>query len=260
MDRHIADLLAAAARKYDYPKTRLTLASATYPAAFEAQGVTYGIINQAALTYPQFEAGIASDLRSGNPERRQLGFLSVIFWGHLSRNERFALHKAKLAAHMEDADLGAHLTAVIARVDAGEFGQALAACEPLHGVGSTSFASKLVACLAPERCGIFDQQIYRYLAAIRLEPNKSALEAWLDEHLGAWAWTAQGTFSSGQTVAMSRGYQAWCEFLRHAASQLSDLAPRPSAPWRAIDVERAIFVCAKDANRKREKARATRPE
>lgn len=260
MDRHVADSLAQAARQYDYPKQRLVFVPATVPPAFATQDVAYGVVDQKSLPYPEFEAGIASDLRSEDPERRRLGFLSVIFWGHLSRNERFALHKAKLAAQSRDADLKTHLAAVIAHVDAGEFGRALIACEPLHGVGSTSFASKLVACLAPERCGIFDQQIYRYLAVIRLEPNKNALETWLDKQVGAWAWTAQGTFSGGQSVAMSRGYQAWCDFLFRAASRLSSLAPRTDAPWRAIDVERAIFICARNANRKGEKGRAARPE
>lgn len=260
MDRLVAHLLAAAADQYDYPRQRLAFAPAAVRSGFEVQDIAYDVLDESGLPYRAFEAGIASDLRSEDSERRRLGFLSVIFWGHVSRNERFALHKAKLAAQMRDADLGAHLAAVSAHVDAGRFGQALIACKPLYGIGSTSFASKLVACLAPERCGIFDQQIYRYLAAIRLEPNKNSLEAWLDEHVGAWAWTAQGTFGRGQVDHMSRGYQTWCEFLFRAASQLSSLAPRADAPWRAIDVERAIFVCARNANRKGGKGRAARPE
>lgn len=252
MDRSVVELLVGAAAQFTYLKERLAFATATTPTVFAAHGVAYSVLPQAELSYPEFGTGIAEDLRSELPGAPRLGFLSVIFWGHISRNREFALHKAKLAAQMAEADFHAHLAAVIAHVDRGEFGQALIACAPLHGIGSTSFASKLVACLAPEHCGVFDQQIYRYLARLRSAPTKDAFETWLDAQVGPWAWTAQGTFGASTNEAMARGYQAWCAFLSDTAAQLN--ARQTSSPWfpvawRAVDVERAIFARATGAAR-----------
>jgi hypothetical protein len=244
MDRGISEALAQAAACYNYPKTLLTYDPSASLPHFVALGFAVSAGDRTHLSYPAFEQEIGDQLRSQDPARARLGLASVVYWGHLSRNHGIA---AIQAAKAIEANAGI-LSRVAAHVDQGRLGDALVLTGELPAIGSTSFGSKVIAFLAPEAAGVFDEQIYEYLARCVSGLETRAEARWIGRSTARDAWPAFGQLTKRKKHArIASGYAGWCSFLSETAAELTrSEAPAPHGllAWRAVDVERAIFHLA----------------
>lgn len=187
-------------------------------------------------------------LWNANDELKVMGYLSVIFWGHFSgKNGRLlqnrALGKVNLAYLGTDRKDGVRvrgildaqngITAASQVISDGlnylgseNYGEALAEFSELYGI-SFAFASKICAFADPIHCGVMDSVIA--------------------EHFPSFALTPGGYPNS--TRANQREYNNYCEWLQQKAHELnqsgeySTWVDRDGSrwPWRAIDVERALY-------------------
>ena len=189
-------------------------------------------------------------LRSRADETAVFGYLSVLYWGHYSGQDgtaraQRALGKVRLAKngaerirdgrweHLRGVDdLGltgaAHYIRVAASdVDGGRFGDAVATLAELPGL-QFAFASKVVAFLRPETCGVIDSVIARKFTKLKF--------------------ALAGKYVRNNRQNISR-YNAYCDFLTCTAAALNargkqlKWVDRDGAryEWRAIDVERAMY-------------------
>lgn len=190
-------------------------------------------------------------LRSTGDERAVFGYLSVLYWGHYSgqdkvaRSER-ALGKVRLAKAGSDRkrngrhermrgvdDIGItaaaeHLRSAAARVDAGLYGEALKTLCELPGL-QFAFGSKVAAFLSPENCGVIDSIIAEKYPQFGFAVN-------------ADGYIRKNNPNAGR-------YTKYCELLAETAASLNaggdDMKwtdfDKTRHSWRAVDVERAMY-------------------
>lgn len=190
-------------------------------------------------------------LRSANDKKAILGYLSVVYWGHYSgkngipRGSR-ALARVRLAHFgafrlrngsreringVEDIGLAA-CAQLIGRaaihVDAGRCGEALRTLCDLPGL-QFAFASKVVAFLLPDRCGVIDSVIAEKCPGLGFVVDRNGYIR-----------------NNGRNA---NAYETYCATLVEKALALNALGEKfqwtdrdgKKYSWRAIDVERAIY-------------------
>jgi hypothetical protein len=119
-------------------------------------------------------------------------------------------------------------------VDTGNPAKALRAMSGIPEFGQISFASKVLAAMAPERCGVYDKVV------------SDALRA------GGSTWSAYVTSANtgGITGPKADVYARWCGLCAARAEQMNlygvsvsgwDYDGVNKRKWRAVDVERAFF-------------------
>jgi hypothetical protein len=176
------------------------------------------------------------------------GLASVVYWGFFSGAdgvERDGRARARVMwflrgrpgnvpLDVESAFLAVKAARTLAAK--GQMGLALAEVSKLRELGQVSFASKVLTFLCPGRAGVFDSRIAERilrdprLAHLTMNPNQG-----------------------GVTNPKQLRYHAWCEHCTAVAGKLNRgiAAGKPwhwvdwdcSTPqWRAVDVERALFV------------------
>jgi hypothetical protein len=123
-------------------------------------------------------------------------------------------------------DIANAITAARVNVTAGAHGAALRSIPAVRFIGP-SFASKIVAFIDPQHCGVLDNVIARRLRAS------------VDSHLNS--------------IRMNGvGYAAWCNICSASASRLNAAGALWTDwdgalhSWRAIDVERVAFAYTGD--------------
>lgn len=195
-------------------------------------------------------------LRSGSTDAVILGYLSVIFWGHYSgqdgrlREER-ALGKVSLANEGRNftrsgatkrirgvRDFGrANVATTVGKaaesLDEGDFELALSHLMMLPGL-QIAFASKVCAFLAPEKCGVIDTVIAMRHPEMAFEFSRSS--------------GSERRYVKS-TIANRKRYGSYCHWLQQQASALNADSEHAKwtdrdgvlHPWRALDVERAMY-------------------
>lgn len=258
MDAIVATALQRYRNAYNYPGATIRIAGGALPdTPFAQHGLPFQYDD--CETFPQtvlrLDQAFAFMLRSPNPLTRQRGVAAVIFWGFYTFSPLYARKRVSWLIQPErgngwsliDVRAMACLSQAADLVDAGQFGQALAAAGHISQLSRTPFASKLVTFLSPETAGVYDNRIGDALADTARIPN-SVVATWLLSELQ--------TRDIGRGVGavnlprIQRRYAAWCEFLSLNAAAINDLGLElqwtdPEAgrcAWRAVDVERAIFA------------------
>jgi hypothetical protein len=176
-------------------------------------------------------------LRSKDDADVVFGYLSVLYWGHYSGQDRRtrgarALARVRLAT-TRVSDLGvpevaARLRRAIELLDAAKPGEALVELSQLPQL-KFAFASKVCAFILPEKCGVVDSVIANARRRFKFEVDR-------------------GGFVRKNSANAAR-YADYCAFLVRKAS---DLNARGQAfkwrdrdgtrcSWRAVDVERAMY-------------------
>lgn len=175
------------------------------------------------------------------------GVLSVVFWGFASGSDgRFRKNRAlaragqfltgrryrgRLLAPTPVRDLVSTVRAAQEAIVANELGRALTTMMETRFLGM-SFASKILMFMAPETAAVYDAVVYSKLKSGRFLPVGVAVNP----------------APSGAERRKATAYQAWCAYCTHVAAQLNSAGVRWSDwdgrryPWRAVDVERAIFA------------------
>ncbi|WP_411379077.1 hypothetical protein [Pseudomonas sp. MPB26] len=189
-------------------------------------------------------------LRSTLDEQLLLGYLSVLYWGHYATskgntNRARALSKVQTAINGSSflrlgeirrrrglvdfaPDEAVRLLREAASlVDSGQYGEAVRNLCSLPQL-QFAFASKIVAFLAPIKCGVIDSVISRKYPIFGFKLN------------GKYVSTSTENFQH---------YQTYCSMLSARAELLNELGPKAhwadrdgqTYPWRALDVERSLY-------------------
>jgi hypothetical protein len=230
---------------YSYPPARLVRSPVIGPTVVTWNARHYNRVDPIAGVWRLPGAGYSSIvldtyhhdlLNSPVPNNNIDGVISAVYWGYFAdRDGMFNGYPVARTGWVLAGKGGARPkppsgidtianAVAAARVDvlAGSYGNALRSIEAIRFVGA-SFASKIVAFLDPDHCGVLDNVI-----AVRLRGS-------LDPSLRGIRMTPAG-------------YAAWCNICSNSA-RLLNLAGATwtdwdgtDHPWRAIDVERVVFA------------------
>ena len=215
---------------YAYPAVALTKTSTTFRTLF-------------FQNLKQMERHFSECLLSRSNARVTLGYLGIVYWGHYSdskavvRHKR-AMQKVRLAKdalrqrRITDSAVAKAIRAASACLHRGMCGEAISELMPLPQLGF-AFASKVCAFLSPERCGVIDSIIATNHKRFRF----------------ATYGCGSRRYVAARKINSTR-YQQYCRFLQQKAAWLngkgSALKWQDSDgkryPWRAVDVERALYV------------------
>lgn len=190
-------------------------------------------------------------LLSKKPEKKVLGYLSVLFWGFYSgqdgvvRQER-ALGKVALACNGKHrmvngqnqhirgvVDLGVECVAgriseAIQRIETNNFSEALRILNELPQL-QIAFSSKVCAFIDPIKCGVIDSVIVENHPEFNFTTDRGGIIL--------------------NRVANRQRYSDYCLYLQHTTDEINNSqAPYlwtdrdgVSHSWRALDVERAMY-------------------
>ena len=189
-------------------------------------------------------------LRSTQDERVLMGYLSILYWGHYAgsdghTNGSRALSKVQTAINgsnflhlsqprrrrgLVDFNPGEAVCLIrqaIRLVDAGHFGDGVRVLCGLPQL-QFAFASKVVAFLAPNTCGVIDSVIARKYPQYGFKLR------------GGYVSVVNENFQL---------YQRYCTALSATASKRNEMGDDTrwrdrdgqAFPWRAVDVERAMY-------------------
>jgi len=223
---------------YGYPAVALTGAPAT------------PVVLQLATT-TAMDNYLNGLLRSRNDDEVVLGYLGVIFWGHYSGQtnrvtEERARGKVSLAhdgatfqrsgktvRHAGIASLGvpsvaAGLRAASVAIGARDFAGALQELFALPQL-SVAFASKVCAFMDPTRCGVIDSALVAKYPLMPFGVNKGGYVKVSKANRSAYSAFCCHLQSIAQSMNRHPLYSQWIDRdgKRH--------------PWRAVDVERALY-------------------
>ena len=247
-------LLLHARNAYSYPNAYLTAMRGSAGVSPKGVAVDNPVAGSlAGMTFRDWEGRHRFLLRyskkelvsipglSGVDNYVTLGVASVLYWGFFSHSPGFAAARVR---RFRDGRHGvaanpAHIRGAVhdaaAHVDAGRYGAALKCVSSIPEFGQVSFASKLVMALSTERCAVYDRWI-----ALTME---QAGGHWAEEF-----WCAPN--AGGVTPRKEGVYQRWCELCQERAKEMNahpvavagwTWSPGLTTPWRAVDVERALF-------------------
>lgn len=254
MDPKLAQLFELGRNAYAFPHARIlagSLGGLGSPAYFSpgVLGTFNYLPNQ--ITDLALDWYHHSLLRSTVPNIH-LGCASVVYWGFITYGDTFAQKRARryIAGNPDPKRVAAILRQATLCCAAQQWGAALAALRPLRQLGQLPFGSKIIAFLDPDHAGVYDNRINRYLAHTGLD--KPLLNG--DSALARNSKCLM-RYASVSRKANQQTYQSWCRSLRGLSDSLNASTPpstwsctEPTAqPWRAIDVERAIFSFAQPA-------------
>jgi hypothetical protein len=163
-------------------------------------------------------------LTSGHTDANVDGLISVIYWGYFAG----WVFTGKLGGATPTTAQGIAIAVAAARgyLAASDFASAISAIQSIAYIG-WSFASKVVAFLDPEHCGVLDSVVAGKLS----NSTHSALT-----NIGVGA----------------QGFDQWCRVCVSAAQTLNVNGAKwtdwdgAQHAWRAIDVERVVFACPVD--------------
>jgi hypothetical protein len=223
---------------YNFPNVGLTGSLDNYQEIrFETQ-----------LLLEEYNSGL---LRNANAQHKTLGYLSVLYWGHYAGqgappNPGFA--RAKVSNALEGferrrngqqqiiqgarnigwAAIGESIQDAVAEINEHRFGQAALRLTDLPGI-QFAFASKLCAFLAPLRCGVIDSVIARNYPQFGF-------------------CTINNRYIRTNLYNADR-YTDFCDALYETAVQQNRSGDEFKwvdcdglHDWRAVDVERALYV------------------
>lgn len=184
-------------------------------------------------------------LTSDSDDDLKHGLLSVVFWGFASGKdnrirERRALARAKWHVHGKVNDPPQDLNEVLNHlITARTFlynsrtGDALIEITKIKYLG-LAFGSKILAFMNPRIAGVYDKVISEHLA----------------NHPSADMRNMGGGTAATSKRAQASLYSNWCGWCANKAEELNSARMTwldwngLEQPWRAVDVERAIFSLA----------------
>lgn len=211
-----------------------------------------------ALTHTGFSSTHALDsyfngmLHSTKDDDKVLAYLGIIYWGHysgaagiitlaramgkanLTYRGQTRIHKGRTQRMRGVVDITLRTAAELidnaaASIAANRYGEAVGILMGLPGIGF-AFATKICAFLDPEKCGVADSLIASKYPGFGFSVDRVGYIT--------------------NTAANKTKYDQYCICLQTTALSLN-AAPPPcsnwtdrdgtSRPWRAIDVERALY-------------------
>lgn len=182
-------------------------------------------------------------LLSEHPEQVVLGLASAIYWGFYTFSHNYAVNRihwflqGRLPYGNSVSPNGAMLCLETAHgyANKGHLGQAISGLSGQNQLSRTPFASKIIAFLAPDKAGVYDNRIRNGL-------NQNSYPLSIRNGVG-----------SVHTPTVQKRYQSWCEYLQQVAGLLNQKDWRWSCGadkeqlWRPLDVERSLFVAFQNA-------------
>jgi hypothetical protein len=264
MRYELAHRLLAYRNLYGYPYACIRLQKAT-PAIKDDARIGHGMQSrfvsgpQGSVTNVRLDRYHRRMLRSTSQGHRHAACASIVYWGFFRFSDNYARKMVewfvnKHPTAKEHAATPALVYAVLTKVSQaagqGDWGAALGCLGQLGMLRRLSFGSKVIAFMDPQNAGVYDNRINDLLR------NSPCLERAIFGPLGSVLRGAKGM--AGDKVASRINqirYQVWCRRLQRARDALMALGPRlwwkaseaAPRPWRALDVERALFAWATDS-------------
>ena len=176
-------------------------------------------------------------LQDESPAKNLAGLASVIYWGYAVFGDKYARNKvcwflygrSKGPVTRDDAkeSINDARNAISQRC----YGKALGHIGRMGQLGRTPFASKVVAFLAPDAAGVYDNQI---MWGLKNHPllQKSGLFDQCRKGVG-----------SASSPSIQKRYNEWCNALQKIADTTNSEGNGSSL--RPLDVERAIYTAVK---------------
>lgn len=244
--------------EYNYP-TGHVKNSASDPIAFDELDFIGSSSASLFKTSLELDSYHKTLLNSENVTDVNLGIISVQFWGRCFVKNRDNFNQAKVRArwllegnrrsrrNILDEDLGFRVVQSVRECIAGDdLGEAFWAVKNIPHMG-VSFGSKLLAFIAPEKMGVYDSHIARYLS----------------NHYRELSGLCSGSFNTEIVLDSPRSFRRadkdrfenYSLFLKSIANALNKKnmlwkESGVSQTWRAVDVERALFHMAKSETNK----------
>lgn len=206
--------------------------------SYPAVGLLEGYVHVDFPSVSAMEVHHQRMLLSHKPEESVAGYLSVIYWGNYSSQDgrinapfaRARVRRVQTGLATKGHTAG-HVQSVIGTshrlIVAHQYGHAIWGLhKSLYGVG-LSFASKILAFLAPEHCGVADSQIAERFPKFDFMFDRNGVKSRLHN---------------------AHSYDDYCHYLINRAAELNredDNALSSGSSrtrWRAVDVERALFA------------------
>lgn len=230
---------------YNYPKAFLQSVAAPGPcdiALSPTLHANYVVPAAGQITDLWLDHYHHSLLHSPNPDDRQLGLASVVYWGFFTHGDAFARNRVDWHTNGHLATPATTAAVAVARTNQAnahlshkQAGEAMSSFGGVSQLGRTPFSSKVVAFMAPSIAGVYDNRISGGLANV------------------PWASHMANCIGSSHSPSVRNCYQSWCVYLTQVAAQLNMgiAAGHPwrwscgndiGQLWRAVDVERAWFA------------------
>ena len=249
MNVRLIDLLKASRNGYDYPCVFIERAAEK---AADTIDLPRGLLGRYRTDKAQTPTSIELDkyhhglLFSSEAGLRLLGAASVIFWGYFTSNYGRAKNRVEqyLTCVGQAPEIVDRAIINAAKASRTDVGTALSNLKPVSQLGQMPFGSKVVAFLAPERAGIYDNRINTLLIA-----HPSLANVMLDGRspLSADPKSKMMRDASVYVPRNQQRYRAWCAALTRLAARLNNASvtwkcsESAEQSWRALDVERALF-------------------
>lgn len=211
-------------------KLKLRREQYSYPTIVLRRGTAHKFRTTAELDY--YHSGL---LNSKLRIHKVAGVLSVIFWGHVSGkngrpNPSFALAKVNRAigsAKFCSTRVANSVSEASRLINRKRYGQAVLKLTAVPQLGF-AFASKVCAFISGDECGVIDSIIVEKYPQF-------------------------GFHTRGRYVTKHKrnavAYDKYCRYLQNAAKGLNRIGKKSfwrdldgnAYPWRAVDVERALY-------------------
>ena len=246
------DAIVQARSKYNYP-TGHVKNNAGEPIAFDKLDFIGFGSEHLFTTTSELDCYHKTLLNSEEIADVHLGIVSVQFWGRCFVRNRNNFNQAKVRArwlleghrrsrkNILENDLGFKVVQSIRECIANDnWGEAFWAVRDMPHMG-VSFGSKLLAFIAPEKMGVYDSRIARFLS----------------NHCCELSDLCSASFDTNIVLESPRSFRRadrdrfknYSLFLQLTASNLNEQKMHwqennNSYSWRAVDVERALFQVA----------------
>jgi hypothetical protein len=250
ISKQLAKLLLDGRNSYDYPAAFIA------PVGIQPPDLQVGAIQAVfnpgtgTVTSLLLDAYHHSLLTAtASTDQQRLGVLSAIYWGYITYSDQFA--RVRAGRHLSKTSVPALATALsnsAADIIAGKQGAAIGCLGGIPELNRLPFASKIIAFLAPDTAGVYDNRINSFIADHQLRLCDSRFSP-VPRH--------EGMMSAGGVASRANQlrYQIWCEFLIRLRDDMNQLGSRwrwkstepTSQSWRAVDIERAIFSFTKQS-------------
>lgn len=150
-------------------------------------------------------------LLSGKYSDQILGVISVIYWGFYTFSRNYAINRVNwfINGHQNDNnpiqpnDVSFCLNNAQTHLENNQIGRSIAAIGSLNQLGRTPFASKVIAFMAPDKAGVYDNRIQNGL-------NHPPYPQFIRNGVGAV-----------NLHVIQQRYQAWCDYLQKVANFLN---------------------------------------
>ena len=179
---------------------------------------------------------INSLLSSNDPNSIQKGIFCTVYWAFINRNHGNAIQRSNEVNQNLPNNFQNIINDIKRHIVQEDYSQALQITIQLNGIGYST-GTKIVTFLNPNNCGVLD-------SVIANKVNLENLNFDGNNNLFTGIGMANGYITnSNNNIELYQRYCSWLSITSHFVNKQLRVNN-----WRAIDIERALYAIALDAN------------